>query len=316
MEAFVQVTQRLGQGVLPVITWPFFVVLHLWFLLHMLPNQLPNRYDLITFLLLAWCPGLIATMTAVGIQGITAAVQVLETMFIQNGMPTYDRMMREYLLLCDHLEPETGHNFSVVLIPPDEVCPRCGNALGSAIEPSHIMLYGTPHGTIQGTIYKRKCTTRGNSTTPACSVRMHYGYYSYKKMQFRTRSCLDLPYFVSSNSTGFQMSFFHKSDSSILFGHNAFQCQANIYNRNHGYTELEGDTSDEKVAIGTPRKALNHKRLIEAWMLVSFLRLAGDYELINVKCLDTAILLNMDSLHQKFERKYARHRCDCPGNTP
>ena len=56
----------------------------------------------------------------------------------------------------------------------------------------------------------------------------------------------ELPYFISSRETAFEMSMLIKLDADILIGLMSYKQRADVYNYIHGYNEGAKSTNEEE----------------------------------------------------------------------
>ena len=139
-------------------------------------------------------------------------------------------MLRELL----QQEGFQGHLLGIVLISSNSTCGACGGQLLlRADRPSFPIIYSDKLGTVCGTHFRKYC--KNNHT--GCSFTQHYGYHmngSNSEMVY-DHDCLDLPFFLSSNSTGFETKMLCNLTAEILLSQMAYRQRAEIYNYVHGY---------------------------------------------------------------------------------
>ena len=119
----------------------------------------------------------------------------------------------------------------VVLISSNETCLECGGKLSVRSDrPSSITLYTDDMGTVSATQFRKYC----QNNRKGCSFTQHYSYHSTSD-NYDTEVVYDvnwaaLPYFLSSNKTGFSMKFMERFDAEILLGQLSYKQKADIYN--------------------------------------------------------------------------------------
>jgi hypothetical protein len=97
----------------------------------------------------------------------------------------------------------SGHPLGIVLISTNSTCTACGgNLLVRADRPSFPVLYSDEFGTVTCTHFRKYC----QNNWKGCSFTQHYGFHTNgnDSEAVYDKSCLDLPYFLSSHMTVFQ----------------------------------------------------------------------------------------------------------------
>ena len=136
------------------------------------------------------------------------------------------------------------HQLGIVLISSNSTCINCGgNLLVRSDRPSFPYLYSDDLGTITCTHFRKYC----QNASKGCSFTQHYGFHmdGDDSVFVYDRNCLELPYFVSSHMTVFQMSLLCKFKAEILIGQLSYRQRCEIYNYSHDYdfTSTENDPS-------------------------------------------------------------------------
>ena len=72
-----------------------------------------------------------------------------------------------------------------------------------------------------------------------CSFCQHYGYYSVADQKYHyDTNWSELPYFVSSQETAFELDMLQKFDVELLIGQISYKQKTDIYNLYHGYEQI------------------------------------------------------------------------------
>ena len=133
-----------------------------------------------------------------------------------------------------HVDGYQGKPLGVVLISSNKVCKLCkGDLLVRADRPSFPIVYTENYGTINSTHFRKYCQNHAIG----CHFTQHYGF-SMRGIESQIEydaDSLDLPYFLSSNMTGFQTSMLHHLTAEMLIGQMSYQQKADTYNYIHGY---------------------------------------------------------------------------------
>ena len=102
-----------------------------------------------------------------------------------------------------------------------------------ADRPSFPIVYTENYGTINSTHFRKYCQNHAIG----CHFTQHYEFAMRgieSQIEYDADS-LDLPYFLSSNMTGFQTSMLHHLTAEMLIGQMSYQQKADTYNYIHGY---------------------------------------------------------------------------------
>ena len=125
--------------------------------------------------------------------------------------------------------------------------------------PSHIILYTESLGTVPATQFYKYC----QNYRKGCKFVQYYGHYSVGDASiYYNNDWMTLPYFLSSQETGFEMSILKKYDVELLIGQMSYKQRADFYNVGKRY-----DTK-EKV----PRKPPVH-RYVRTYVKLNLLTL-------------------------------------------
>ena len=150
----------------------------------------------------------------------------------------------------------TRQPLGIPLVSSQKVCLSCnGKLLLRNDRPSHVIVYTESLGTVSATQFYKYC----QNYRKGCKFVQYYGHYSeeggnkYYNSDWKT-----LPYFLSSQETGFEMSILKKYDIELLIGQMSYNQRAEIYNIDKGYDTTKKDCSTiEKEKV--PRKPPVHR---------------------------------------------------------
>ena len=126
----------------------------------------------------------------------------------------------------------TNQPLGMPLIPKETSCTSCGGKLLLRSDrPSRISLYTDSLGTIPGTHFHKYC----QKYRKGCKFAQYYGYYKIEECAQYNADWDTLPYFVSSQETGFEMKILKQFDVELLIGQVTYKQKADIYNIVNGY---------------------------------------------------------------------------------
>ena len=92
-------------------------------------------------------------------------------------------------------------------------------------------LYTESLGTVPATHYHKYC----HNYRKGCNVVQFYGYHRDRDHRLRYDHWMTLPYFLSSQETGFELEMLRKFDVELLIGQISYKQKADIYNISNGY---------------------------------------------------------------------------------
>jgi hypothetical protein len=139
------------------------------------------------------------------------------------------QLLQELLVSVDKQNMPLG----IILISPNTLCMKCGGNLTIRGDRySKLALYTEAMGTVLARHYYKYCRK-------GCRFSQHYGYYSVddRKYYYNT-NWAELPYFVSSQETAFELQMIQKFDVELLIGQVSYKQKAEIYNLHHGYEQI------------------------------------------------------------------------------
>ena len=128
---------------------------------------------------------------------------------------------------------EAKHQLGIPLVPGQTLCVVCGGKLLlRSGRTSRMTLYTDTLGTVSATHFHKYCC----NSCKGCKVIQFYGYYkSGSGGTYYNDNWKSLPYFLSSQETGFEMSMLQRFDSELLIGQISYKQKADIYNVSKGY---------------------------------------------------------------------------------
>ena len=133
----------------------------------------------------------------------------------------------------------------VPLIPSQTECFSCGgNLLLRGDRPSRLSLYTEALGTVPATHYHKYC----HNYRKGCNIVQFYGYHREKDQRLCYDNWMSLPYFLSSQETGFELEMLRRFDVELLVGQISYQQKADIYNISNGYDTTKKYCSTTKKA--------------------------------------------------------------------
>ena len=139
-----------------------------------------------------------------------------------------------------------GKPIGIARISSHKWCQSCGGDLMvKADRPSYLILYTDSIGTVTAVHYRKICK---NTRRGLCNTVQYFGYYSEETGAITyDANWRELPYFISSRETVFEMSLLTKLDADILIGVMSYKQSADIYNYTHGYNKGFRITDEEEL---------------------------------------------------------------------
>ena len=140
----------------------------------------------------------------------------------------------------------TKQELGVPLVPDQTKCYLCsGKLLLRRDHPSRVTLYTDTLGTVTATHFHKYC----QNNRKGCKLVQFYGYY--KAGDGATQYCenwMTLPYFLSSQETGFEMAMLKQFDVELLVGQVSYKQKAYIYNLSKGYDTTQKECTTTCVS--------------------------------------------------------------------
>lgn len=119
-------------------------------------------------------------------------------------------------------------------------------------------LYTDSMGTVPGTHYHKYCS----NYRKGCKLTQFYGYHKIADGgKHYSEDSLSLPFFLSSQETGFEMDMLKHFDVELLIGQLSYKQKADIYNVSNGY-----DTTKKKCSTIEKEKEV-HKQPPHGYVL-------------------------------------------------
>lgn len=118
-----------------------------------------------------------------------------------------------------------GNPLGIVLISNNKSCKNCGaKLLVRADRPSFLTGYTGDFGTVPFTHFRKYCSKKG------CSFTQHYGFHSSGKDIEYDNNWAELPYFMATNQTVFEMKMLREFNAELLIGQVSYNQKCDIYN--------------------------------------------------------------------------------------
>ena len=149
----------------------------------------------------------------------------------------------------------TKQPLGIPLVPIQTRCVLCnGKLLVRNDRPSQVMLYTELMGTVPGTHFHKY----SQNYRKGCGLVQFYGYHknghgSDRGIQYNS-DWMTLPYFLSTQETGFELSMLKKYDAELLIGQLSYKQKADIYNLTKGFdhTKKQCSTSETEKSDKVP----------------------------------------------------------------
>lgn len=189
-----------------------------------LPKDLPDYWKIVRNF--GTCGADDKLLTSTKVQALVDNLQYLDKDVFLSDKNLMELLMKE--------QGRDGKPIGIALISSHTQCQSCGGDLMvKADRPSHLTLYSDSFGTVTAVHYRKICK---NTRRGLCNTVQYYGYCS-KQTGALTYDVnwRELPYFISSRETAFEMSMLIKLDADILIGLMSYKQRADIYNYIHGY---------------------------------------------------------------------------------
>ena len=154
----------------------------------------------------------------------------------------------------------TKRQLGIPLVPDQKVCIICGGSLLLRSDrPSYLTLYTESMGSVCATHFHKYC----QNYRKGCKLTQYYGYHSLgnRAVQY-SDTWMSLPYFVSSQETGFEMTVLKKFDLELLIGQLSYKQKADIYNVYEGY-----DTTKKQCMTAKATEKPLHKIPVHRYKL-------------------------------------------------
>ena len=200
-----------------------------------LPSDLPDYWKIVIHFGTNGADDNLPTTTK--LQALVENLQYLDKDVFLSDKNLMELLMKE--------KGRDGKPIGIALISSRTRCQSCGGDLMvKADRPSYLTLYSDSLGTVTAVHYRKICK---NTRRGLCNTVQFYGYFSKEtgSLTYDT-NWRELPYFVSSRETAFEMSMLTKLDAEILIGLMSYKQSADIYNYIHGYNKGVQTTDEEE----------------------------------------------------------------------
>ena len=190
-----------------------------------LPSDIPCYWDIVAGFANQVASGK-STVTPESAKIAMENMQVLyKDAFTSDADLTHQLIAMEYSV--------TKQPLGVPLVPCEKKCLMCdGKLLLRTDRPSRITLYTGSIGTVPATHFHKFC----HNHRKGCRFVQFYGFYkSGTGCMYYNENWMTLPYFLSSQETGFEMKMLNQFDVELLIGQISYKQKADIYNVSNGY---------------------------------------------------------------------------------
>ena len=228
-----------------------------------LPHDIPHYWDIVAEFANQHNPGK-SRVTKESAKVVVENLQVLKPNIFST-----DSSLRDELINMKY--DVTGQPLGIPLVSSKKSCLSCdGRLLLRNDRASYLILYTESLGTVPATQFYKYC----QNYRKGCKFVQYYGHYSVgDATKYYSNDWMTLPYFLSSQETGFEMSMLKKYDIELLIGQMSYKQKADIYNVEKRYDTTKKECSTiEKEKV--PRKPPVH-RYVFCVSLKSFVRDCG-----------------------------------------
>lgn len=144
--------------------------------------------------------------------------------------------------------PVTKQTLGIPLISDKNICLSCsGELLLRRDRPGRVTLYTESLGTVLASHYHKYC----RNSRKGCKFTQYYGYYKSESGEmYYNEDWNTLPYFLSTQETGFDLEMLRKFDAELLIGQISYKQKADIYNVTKGYDNTKKVCSFESSDKG------------------------------------------------------------------
>ena len=216
-----------------------------------LPQDIPHYWDIVAEFANESNPGM-SRITKESAKVVVENLQVLKPKVFSTDLSlTNELISMKYGI--------TGQPLVIPLVPSKKSCLSCdGKLLLRNDRPSHVILYTESLGTVPATQFYKYC----QNYRKGCKFVQYYGHYSVGDASiYYNNDWMTLPYFLSSQETGFEMSILKKYDIELLIGQMSYKQRADIYNVGKRYDTTKKECSTiEKEKV--PRKPPVHHQYV------------------------------------------------------
>lgn len=159
----------------------------------------------------------------------------------------------------------TKETLGIPLLPSEIKCRACGGKLLLRNDrPSRITLYTETLGAVPATHFHKYC----QNYRKGCKYVQYYGYHrsgNGTTIQYN-ENWISLPYFLSSQETGFEMTMLQKYDVELLIGKMSYKQKTDIYNVAKGY-----DTTKKVCSTVETENKLHRTPTVHGYVCIMYM---------------------------------------------
>lgn len=183
-----------------------------------LPSDLPEYWKIVRHF--GTCEADDKSVTPTKVQALVENLQYLDKDVFLSDKNLMELLMKE--------QGRDGKPIGIALISSHTQCQSCGGDLTvKADRPSHPTLYSDSFGTVTAVHYRKICK---NMRRGLCNTIQYYGYCSKETgALIYDVNWREMPYFISSRETAFEMSMLIELDADILIGLMSYKQRADIH---------------------------------------------------------------------------------------
>lgn len=199
-----------------------------------LPEEMPNFWEIVT----SFANKYYTDKSVVSLE--TTRVLMESLLFLDRKSFSMDMDLTKELITMEY--GSDRQQLGIPLIPTQQQCQICsGKLLLKCDRPSRISLYTETYGTVPATHYHKYC----NNYRKGCTFVQYYGFHKSQTEENTSydSNWMDLPYFVSSQETAFEVSMLKHFDAELLLGQISYKQKADIYNVCNGYDTTRKECS-------------------------------------------------------------------------
>jgi len=207
-----------------------------------LPTEMPHYWETVATFANKCCAD------GIGVSPESTKLLMENLLVLDSSSFSSDTKLMKELITMPYGSSKT--QLGIPLIPHQSLCQLCnGKLLLKGDRPSGISLYTMTYGTVSGTHYHKYCT----NYRKGCKFTQFYGYCKLGASENGRYDdkWMDLPFFISSQETGFETSMLKRFDAELLLGQISYKQRADIYNVYNSYDITKKYSSSVKKPSGT-----------------------------------------------------------------
>ena len=219
-------------------------------------------------------------------------------------------LIKRVLLVIAGTEENPGPGMCLTSSRADQICPVCTSGKVTTENKHPITVYGRMGQRTEHMVTYR-CNNR-NKSAP-CRAGFGPGYIKTSTSTIYEADALSRDVLVSSDQTGFDVTYLHELALRMQKQHLTFESEAEVFNSFHSES-LPMDVNNKRTMI-------DRRRITHAYFLYTYLELGARYGIDNYQVieggnLEETILKNKNAFKLKFEENWSvDHKCDVPGCT-